>query len=504
MRQDHDRRQDFPADRARDGHALDGYNAGPHFCEWRGLASAPKPELDALWRRLRRFDPARLAERRSPEPFAWAMAAPDFDGGGASPPLAVDAIPRALVLADWKLIEAGVRQRVRALNLFLWDIYHKRHILKDGTLPPELVLGSASFHPAMEEFDPPCGTYTHVAGIAVIRNRRGEFLVTAHNHCTPLGARRVIENRRLMQRAFQDVMRGFDIAPVDDYAARLIEKLGETAAGGVDEPQIVMLAAGPEDPSYLEHLHLAREMGAPLVEGRDLVVENDQVFMKTVAGLEPVHVIYRRVGDCFLADRSLADHFPGDALPDVAALLRAVRRGGVTLANAIGAGVVDDRPVYAHTPRIIRYYLDEDPILPNVETYLCRDPRKLAYTLENLPNLIVKPVDGLGGVCAGPLAVRADIELWRSRIKQNPAGYMAQPLVDFSVCPTFAAGGGVEPRRVDLRPFAITGAETWVLPGGLTRVAGRSDSMIVDLTQGAGAKDTWVLRSAPPEGEAES
>jgi uncharacterized circularly permuted ATP-grasp superfamily protein len=474
---------------------LEKYNAGPYFCELSGSASSPKPELRPLLRRLGRFDPARLAERAqraSRAPLDWTIEGADIAAPHNHCGLSFDVIPRALTPADWRLIETGVRQRVCALNQFLWDIYHEGHILKDGTLPSELVLSAAHYFPAMTDYDPPARAYTHVAGTGLIRNMRGEFLVLEHNCRAPAGVCHVIENRRLMQRAFRDVISGFKVAPVDDYASRLAEKLGETAPSGVDEPNIVILSAGASDPAYFEHVYLSREMSAPLVEGRDLVVDADRVFMKTVAGLAPVHIIYRRLNDRLLEDPALG--VPG--------LLPAVHKGAATLANAAGAGVADDRAIYAYTPRIIRYYLGEDPILPNVETHLCRDPKTLAYTLDNLPRLIVKSVNGSAGcgVCAGPLASKSEIELWRDRIREDPARYIAQPVIDFSVCPTLAPDG-VEPRRVDLRPFAITGEDTWVLPGGLTRVAPRKDSNMVNLAKGGGAKDTWVLKTAPSEEE---
>lgn len=475
---------------------LDGYDAGPHFCELQGSAQSPKLELQPVAHRLGRFSAARLAERvmrASRAPHDWTAAGGDPTASNTHRGLPFDVIPRVLTAAEWRLIEAGLKQRVHALNQFLWDIHHRGHILRDGTLPSELVMNAAHLLPAMMDYDPPEGTYTHVAGTGLIRNGQGEFLVLEHNCRAPSGVYHVVENRRLMQRAFRDVMAGFRVAPVDDYASMLAEKLGETAPGGVDDPKIVILSAGASDPAYFEHVYLSREMRAPLVEGRDLVIENDKVFMKTVAGLARVHIIYRRLNVRLLEDSTLG--VPG--------LFAAVRKGGVTLANAVGAGVADDRAVYAYTPRIIRYYLGETPILHNVETYVCRDPKRLAHTLANLPGLIVKSVSGSAGqgVFAGPLASQSDIDLWRDRIKQNPARYIAQPVIDFSVCPTLTAAG-VEPRHVDLRPFAVTGADTWVLPGGLTRVALRKGSSTVNLARGGGAKDTWVLESLPTNEEA--
>jgi uncharacterized circularly permuted ATP-grasp superfamily protein len=476
-----------------EGCAFDFYDSGSQYCELLGSARRPKPELGALRNRLRRLDPEKLFERArhaSRGSVDWAVDGADFEGcGDVGGGLPFDAIPRALTPADWGLIEAGVAQRVRALNLFLWDVHHKRHILKDGTLPADLVLGAMSLHPRLMDYDPPHGAYTHLAAVGLARDERGEFLVIEHNCRAPTGVRHVIENRRTMRRAFRDIIDGFSVAPVDDYAVRLVEKLNEVAPGGIDEPRIVILSAGASDPAYSEHMYLSGEMRAPLVEGRDLIVEDGRVFLRTVAGHVPVHIIYRRLRDRLLEDRALG--VPG--------LLQAVHKGNVTLANAAGAGVVDDRAIHAYTPRIIRYYLGQDPILANVPTWVCRDPKKLSYALDNLPGLIVKPINGRG-VCVGPGASKADVELWRDRIKADPSKYIAQSPVEHSVCPT-VAGSAIEPRRVDLRPFAITGEDIWVLRGGLTRVALAKDSDAVNLAKGGGAKDTWVLQACPADGE---
>jgi uncharacterized circularly permuted ATP-grasp superfamily protein len=340
-------------------------------------------------------------------------------------------------------------------------------------------------------YDPPCGTYIHIAGTDIIRDPKGDFYVLEDNARTPSGVSYVVENRHLMQRAFPDLMQGFAIQSVSEYGEQLSDKLIEVAPPGVSDPHIVLLSPGVFNSAYFEHVFLAREIGIPLVEGRDLFVEEDRVFMKTVSGPAPVHVIYRRLNDDFLDP----EVFNPESLLGVKGLMRAVRKGTVTLANAVGTGVCDDKAVYAYLPRIIRYYLDEEPVLPIVETHICREADALAYTLENMDKLVVKPVGESGGygICVGPKATKAEIELAREQLKADPSNYISQPMIELSVCPTLTEDG-VEPRHVDLRPFAVTGKETWLLPGGLTRVALRKNSIIVNSSQGGGTKDTWVLR----------
>jgi uncharacterized circularly permuted ATP-grasp superfamily protein len=294
-----------------------------------------------------------------------------------------------------------------------------------------------------------------------------------------------------MQRAFPDLMQGFAIESVSEYRAQLGDKLSEVAPSDVMYPQVVLLSPGVFNSAYFEHVFLAREIGIPLVEGRDLFVDDDRVFMKTVSGPKPVHVIYRRLNDDFLDP----EVFKPESVLGVKGLMRAVRKGTVTLANAVGTGVADDKAVYAYLPRIIRYYLDEEPILPNVQTFICRETDSLAYTLDNLERLVVKPVGESGGygICVGPKATKAELDLCRDQLKANPSNYISQPMIELSVCPTLT-DDGVEARHVDLRPFAVTGKETWLLPGGLTRVALRRGSIVVNSSQGGGTKDTWVLR----------
>jgi uncharacterized circularly permuted ATP-grasp superfamily protein len=404
--------------------------------------------------------------------------------------LPFDLIPRVITAEEWRTLEAGVIQRVRALNLFLHDIYHDQKILADGVVPRELVLGNAAYCAAMIGFDLPHGTYVHVCGTDIIRDDAGRFLVLEDNARTPSGVAYVIENRHMTLRVLSDLMAGLRVRGVDEYGLRLHQAMTDIAPTGVSDPQVVLLSPGIFNSAYFEHVFLAREMGIPLVEGQDLLVENGSVWMRTTAGLAPVHTIYRRLNDDFLDP----DAFHPDSQLGVRGLIEAWRRGAVAIANAVGTGVADDKAVYAYMPRIIRYYLDEDAILSNVDTRICAEPEGLAYTLAHLHELVVKPVAESGGygLLIGPHASKAELEEFRSRLNANPANYISQPMIKLSVSPTLC-DDGVKPRHIDLRPFAVTGRDTWVLPGGLTRTALRPGSLVVNSSQGGGSKDTWVL-----------
>lgn len=404
--------------------------------------------------------------------------------------LPFDCVPRIIAADEWSVLERGVAQRVRALNLFLADIYNTRHITRDGVIPPELVYGNANYRPEMEGFPVRFGTYVHICGIDLVRDERGAFSVLEDNARTPSGVSYVVENRHLMLRAFPDLVAGMKLRPVDDYGRRLRSAMDEIAPEGIDNPQVVLLSPGIYNSAYFEHVFLAREMGVPLVEGADLTVEDDKVWMRTTAGLRRVHTIYRRIADDFL-DPTV---FRPDSLLGVRGLIGAWRQGNVTLANAVGTGVADDKAVYAYMPRIIRYYLDEDAILPNVETHICGEPDGLAYTLANLDKLVIKPVGESGGygITVGPRASRSELDAARALLVADPANWISQPMISLSVAPTLTEAG-LRPRHLDLRPFAITGRETWVLPGGLSRVALKEGSLIVNSSQGGGSKDTWVL-----------
>jgi uncharacterized circularly permuted ATP-grasp superfamily protein len=404
--------------------------------------------------------------------------------------LPFDVIPRIITAADWAVIETGAKQRVAALNLFLHDIYHGEKILKDGIIPTELVKENPHYREEMRDISIPHDTYVHICGTDLVRDDDGKFRVLEDNARTPSGVSYVIENRHLMMRAFPDLADGIAIADVDEYGAQLARTMQAIAPKGVDGPNIVLLSPGVYNSAYFEHVFLAREMGAQLVEGQDLLVDKDRVYMRTTAGREPVHVIYRRIDDDFIDPEA----FRPDSVLGVAGLFEAYRKGNVTLANAVGTGVADDKAVYAYMPRIIKYYLDEEPILDNVPTYICREKEGLQYTLDNLDKLVVKPVGESGGygVVIGPKASKRELAQLRAKLKADPSNYISQPMVKLSVSPTLC-GRSIEARHVDLRPFTLTGKKSWVLPGGLTRVALKRGSLVVNSSQGGGSKDTWVL-----------
>ncbi|MDE1905851.1 MAG: circularly permuted type 2 ATP-grasp protein [Rhodospirillales bacterium] len=412
--------------------------------------------------------------------------------------LPFDCIPRILTAREWDLMERACIQRVKALNLFLGDIYGKGQVVQDGIIPADLVYGNANYRPEMKDFPVPHGTYVHVCGIDIIRDEFGAFRVLEDNARTPSGVSYVIENRHLMLRTFPDLMAGIKLRPVDDYGRRLRAAMAEVAPGGLDDPQVVLLSPGIYNSAYFEHVFLAREMGVPLVVGADLVVENDRVYMRTTAGLRPVHTIYRRLNDDFLDP----EVFRPDSMLGVPGLIRAWKKGNVAIANAVGTGVADDKAVYAYMPRIIKYYLDEEPLIQNVETHICREAEGLKYTLDNLDKLVTKPVGESGGygITIGPRASKDELEIVRETILANPENWISQPMIGLSVGPTLVEEG-VGPRHLDLRPFIITGKESWVLPGGLSRVAMKRGSLIVNSSQGGGSKDTWVLAKDFGEGE---
>jgi uncharacterized circularly permuted ATP-grasp superfamily protein len=474
---------------------LRAYTPGTFYCELTG-DSAAQPVCDRLAgipvEEMRR----RAAEAEAELHDRGITFTVYSDKDAVDRVLPFDPIPRAISAEAWRLLERGVCQRVAALNLLLHDLYHDRKILADGVIPAELVLGNAHYRPAMQGIDLPHGTYVHVCGTDIVRDGSGTFRVLEDNARTPSGVSYVVENRHMMQRAFPDLLEGIGLRPVDEYGQRLLAALREVAPpdvahGGAADPQVVLLSPGSYNSAFFEHVFLAREMGVPLVEGRDLLVDDqDRVRMRTTRGLARVDVIYRRIDDDFLDPEA----FRPDSMLGVPGLMRAYRAGKVTLANAVGTGVADDKAIYAYMPRVIRYYLDQEPVLANVETHICREPEALRYTLDHLGELVVKPVGESGGygITIGPRATRAELEACRARLLADPANYISQPCLDLSVAPTLA-GDSVEPRHVDLRPFAVTGARSWVLPGGLTRVALRKGSLIVNSSQGGGSKDTWVL-----------
>jgi uncharacterized circularly permuted ATP-grasp superfamily protein len=472
---------------------LDRYNPGKFYCEMIGGA-AQDPRIALVMQRLAAMAPhelVRRAEIAEAELYNLGITFTVYSERNAIDRiLPFDLVPRILTAAEWEVLERGVRQRVAALNAFIWDVYHGQKILNDGVIPKSLVLGNSNFRPEMQDLPVKHGTYVHVCGTDVIRDEAGKFLVLEDNARTPSGVSYVVENRHMMLRMFPDLFDGIAVRPVSNYGMQLHKALSEVAPDGVSNPQVVLLSPGIYNSAYFEHIFLAREMGVPLVEGRDLFVENHRVFMRTTAGPAPVHAIYRRLNDDFL-DPAV---FRPDSTLGVTGLMEAWRRGNVALANAVGTGVADDKAIYAYMPRIIRYYLGEDAILSNVETNICAEAEGLSYTLENLANLVVKPVGESGGygMIVGPHATKSEIAEFREKLVADPENYISQPMINLSVSPTLA-NGTLAPRHVDLRPFAITGRDTWVLPGGLTRVALREGSIVVNSSQGGGSKDTWVL-----------
>ncbi|OYV54272.1 MAG: hypothetical protein B7Z71_13770, partial [Acidocella sp. 21-58-7] len=340
-------------------------------------------------------------------------------------------------------------------------------------IPADLVFGNANYRPEMKDFPVTHGTYVHVCGIDIIRDEHGEFRILEDNARTPSGVSYVIENRHLMLRAFPDLMAGIKLLPVDDYGRRLRAAMTEIAPGGHDDPQVVLLSPGIYNSAYFEHVFLAREMGVPLVQGSDLIVENDHVYMRTTVGLCAVHTIYRRLNDDFLDP----EVFRPDSMLGVPGLIRAWRAGNVAIANAVGTGVADDKAVYAYMPRIIKYYLGEEAIIQNVQTNICREAEGLQYTLDHLHELVIKPVGESGGygITIGPRASKAELESARAALLADPAQWISQPMIGLSVAPTLAADG-IGPRHLDLRPFVVTGRDSWVLPVGLTRVAMKQGS----------------------------
>jgi uncharacterized circularly permuted ATP-grasp superfamily protein len=468
---------------------LDRYDPGGFYCEM--LRSPATAEIRGRLGRMAVDEFSRRAHSAEEALYRLGITFTVYsDSQAIDRILPFDAIPRVLPPDEWDRIERGVIQRVTALNLLLHDLYHDQKIFKDGLLPRDLILGNANWRPAMRGVNIPHKAYVNICGTDIIRDDKGVFRVLEDNARTPSGVSYVIENRHMMLRSFPDLADDIGLRSVEEYGIKLVGAMREIAPAGRDDPVIVLLSPGTYNSAYFEHVFLAREMGVPLVEGRDLFVDNDRVYMRTTAGRARVDVIYRRINDDFLDP----EVFRPDSMLGVKGLMRAYFAGNVALANAIGTGVADDKAVYAYMPRIIRYYLAEDPIIENVETNICREKSALGYTLDNLNRLVVKPVGEAGGygITIGPRASRAELDECRAKLIDDPANYISQPCINLSVSPTLI-DGHVEPRHVDLRPFAITGENTWILPGGLTRVALRRGSLVVNSSQGGGSKDTWVL-----------
>ena len=416
------------------------------------------------------------------------------EGRGTERVIPFDVVPRIIPAAEWKLLEAGLKQRVRALNMYLHDVYHDQDIVRAGRIPAEQVFGNSQYRAEMHGVDVPSNIYSHIAGIDVVRAatsaNSGEFFVLEDNLRVPSGVSYMLENRKMMMRLFSDLFARNRVAPVAHYPDVLLENLRSVAPPGVDDPTVVLLTPGMYNSAYFEHAFLAQQMGIELVEGQDLFVHDNHVYMRTTRGPKRVDVIYRRIDDDFLDPVS----FRSDSTLGVAGLLAVYRAGKVTLANAIGTGIADDKSIYPYVPDMIDFYLSEKPILSNVPTHVCRDAEQLEYTLAHLKELVVKEVHGAGGygMLVGPASTQSERDEFSARLRAHPENYIAQPTLALSTCPTYVESG-LAPRHIDLRPYVLSGKDVVTVPGGLCRVALREGSLVVNSSQGGGTKDTWVL-----------
>jgi uncharacterized circularly permuted ATP-grasp superfamily protein len=474
---------------------LSNYRTGDAFDEMIDAEGSVRPSYQAVYSALSKSSSDELRVIAESLANNYTQAGVTFDVGGVERPFPLDLVPRVIASPEWEIIEAGVAQRVRALEAFLSDIYSDARVISDGVIPSQLVTSSTHFHRAVWGIQPSNGVRIHVAGVDLIRNPDGDVRVLEDNVRVPSGVSYVMTNRHAMVTAMPEAFANQRIRPVAGYPTRLLTALRKAAPSGVEEPTVVVLTPGVYNSAYFEHTLLARTMGVELVEGRDLECRRGKVFMRTTAGLQRVDVIYRRVDDEFLDPV----HFRSDSMLGVPGLVNAVRTGGVTLANAVGNGVADDKLIYTYVPDLIKYYLHDEPILPNVDTWRLEDDQAREEVLDRLEELVVKPVDGSGGkgIVIGPRATKAELDALRNRVSQDPRGWIAQPVVQLSTVPTLIEDC-LEPRHVDLRPFAVNnGEDVWVLPGGLTRVALPAGELVVNSSQGGGSKDTWVL-SPPP------
>ncbi|AKS42907.1 circularly permuted type 2 ATP-grasp protein [Wenzhouxiangella marina] len=474
---------------------LSDYRSDEFFDELIGPGGRPRAAARAAIKYLKGLDDDELAERKAACELAAMVAGITFrvyfEDTGVDRAMPFDLIPRVIALKEWQQIEAGLKQRVLALNRFIDDLYNDQQIIQDGVFPADLLEGSVNFREHCRGISPPLGIWAHICGSDLVRDGDGTVYVLEDNLRIPSGVSYMLENRQVMKRVFPELFEDSGIQPVDDYCSQLYDTLASLSPRPVDYPGVVVLTPGMYNSAYFEHAYLAQQMGVALVEGRDLLVDdNDEVWMRTIAGLSRVDVIYRRIDDDFLDPEA----FRKDSVLGVPGLMRAWRAGKVALANAPGAGVADDKVVYAYVPEIIRYYLGEAPLIDNVPTYKCREPEEMAYVLDHLDELVVKPANESGGygMLIGPRSTRKEQKQFARLIQADPRNYIAQPTLALSTCPTFVQGG-VAPRHVDLRPFILSGLHTYVTNGGLTRVALKAGSLVVNSSQGGGSKDTWIV-----------
>ncbi|MGH8729711.1 MAG: circularly permuted type 2 ATP-grasp protein [Burkholderiales bacterium] len=469
------------------------YRTEGYYDECFAADGEPRPGMRPLASRIALMPKGEIERRQKAAEAAMFQMGITFgvygESGGAERIFPFDIIPRVIEAGEWALIERGLKQRIAALNLFIHDIYHDQHILKNQVIPAELVRSAASFRAACANLNPPRGIWCHITGTDLVRDKDGRIYVLEDNLRCPSGVSYVLENRRILKRTFPAVFEAMHVRPVDEYPQRLCETLQYLTPDSISDPKVVVLTPGSYNSAYFEHSFLAQQMGVELVEGRDLVAAEGYVHMRTTRGLQRVDVIYRRIDDDYLDPKT----FRPDSMLGVPGLMEVYRAGRVALANAPGNGIADDKAIYAYVPKMIKYYLDEDAWLSNVPTYLCGDDGERAHVLANLDRLVVKPVNESGGygMLVGPHASRAEREKFAGLIAANPRNYIAQPTLELSRMPVLV-NDHFEGRHVDLRPYILYGKDIYVLPGGLTRVALKKGSLVVNSSQGGGSKDTWV------------
>jgi uncharacterized circularly permuted ATP-grasp superfamily protein len=467
---------------------------GTPYDEMLDAAGAARPHCQPFMDWLREQPAELLARKRAEADALFHRVGITFavygEEAGTERLIPFDIVPRVIPADEWATLSAGLRQRVRALNAFIGDIYHDQDILRAGKIPADLVLCNAQYRPEMQGIDVPGGIYAHIAGIDVVRADDGAFYVLEDNLRVPSGVSYMLENRKMMMRLFPELFARNAVASVEHYPDVLLENLKSVAPQGVTDPVVMLLTPGAYNSAYFEHAFLAQQMGIELVEGQDLFVRDEFLYAHTTRGPQRVDVIYRRIDDDFLDPLA----FRADSMLGVPGLLTAYRAGHVTIANASGTGIADDKSVYPHVPEMIRFYLGEEPMIGNVPTWILRKPEDRAHVLAHLAELVVKEVHGAGGygMLIGPTATQAQIEEFRAKIIAHPERYIAQPTLALSTSPTFSERG-LAPRHIDLRPFVLSGKDITVVPGGLTRVALREGSLVVNSSQGGGTKDTWVL-----------
>ena len=478
------------------GDFFSGYELGDFYDEMFAAPGEPRPHYSKLLARFKEMERDEFERKCALAASTFLSQGVTFtvynDDQGTERIFPFDLLPRIIPADEWNAIDRGLVQRITALNLFLHDIYHEQNILRDGVIPKQIVWEAAHFRPEFMHFDVPRNVYIHICGTDLIRDEKGNYLVLEDNARCPSGVSYVIENRQTMKRTFPNLLGQYRVRPVEDYSQELLNVLRYIAPHGQQEPTIALLTPGVYNSAYFEHSFLARSMGIEIVEGRDLVAQGGKVFMRTTKGPKQVDVIYRRINDDFLDPLV----FRKDSGLGVPGLVEAYRDGNVSVANSIGTGIADDKAVYHFVPKMIRYYLGQDAFLPNVPTYLASVKEDLTYILEHIAELVVKAVNESGGygMLVGPQATKAECEKFKEKVRKNPRDYIAQPVVPLSRAPSFC-DDNMEGRHIDLRPFILYGEKVTIVPGGLTRVALRKGSLVVNSSQGGGSKDTWVLEN---------